>query len=255
MIEEASCVFLDVRNFTNLLAENTHNESFYSLIERIYDEGLIISKKLSGSKKYYINSTGDGFLVLFFGEYHHVIAYLFSLIIQTRLPKVFESVFNIKKEEGDYWFGIGIESGQVRQVKANYEGDSISTYLGNVINIAARIESLTKDHARAPILFGPSLNENLVSTLYGYSYLDLMNTAKKEKDRVQAKRMHMQMSDINTKLMSSYIFEHRIKGVKDPIPIFRISPTLVNFDSCDFKSLLELFPKELSGKVVNMLNE
>lgn len=255
MNEESSCVFLDVRNFTNLLAENIHNDSFYSLIEDIYNEGLKIGKNLSGSKKYYINSTGDGFLALFFGEHHHIIAYLFSLVIQTKLPKLFETVFNMKKEEGDYWFGIGIESGEVRQVKADFEGHSVSTYLGNVINIAARIESLTKEHARAPILFGPSFNEYLVSTIYGYSYLELMNRAKTEKDSNLARKIHIEMTEINTRLMSSYIFEHRIKGIKNPIPIFRISPTLEKLDSKEFSILLKSFPENIVNVVLNMLNE
>jgi len=245
MNEESTCVFLDVRDFTKILAENTENDSFYSLIESIYSEGLRIGKELSVSEKYYINSTGDGFLALFFGEYHFIKAYLFSLIIQTKLPKIFEGIFNKKKEDGDYWFGIGVESGQVQQVRADCEEYFISTYLGNVINIAARLESLTKDHARAPILFGPSFNEHLVNKIYNVSYSNLMNSAKEEKDIENTKKKHAEMSDINSKLMSSYIFEHRIKGVKKPLPIFRISPTLDKLDSQEFRLLLDSFPKEI----------
>jgi hypothetical protein len=253
MNEESTCVFLDVRDFTNLLAENTDNDSFYTLLETVYSEGLRIGKELSVREKYYINSTGDGFLALFFGEHHYIKAYLFALIIQTKLPKFFEEIFMNKKEDGDYWFGVGIESGQVRQVQAKCGEYFISTYLGNVINIAARLENLTKDHARSPILFGPMLNEHLVKILFNVSYFELMNSAKQEKNSEIAKKKHAEMSDMNSCLMSSYIFEHKIKGVKNPLPVFRISPTLEKLDSPSFKLLLESFPKYIVDAALGII--
>ena len=113
MMVECTTVFLDVRDFTRNLSEQFENEEFYELIRNIYHAGLTVGSSLSGKNGFYINSTGDGFLCIFFGEFHYLKSYAFSLLLHLMLPKYFNQFFNTDKPNGDYWIGIGIESGSV----------------------------------------------------------------------------------------------------------------------------------------------
>ena len=91
-----------------------------------------------------------------------------------------------------------------------------------------------------PIIYGPELNELLVKKLLGIDYSTLMEKAKTTDN---PEEIHKEMNQINAKLLSSYLFEHRLKGIKKHIPTFRISPTLFLFSDqafIKFKSLLSI---------------
>ena len=133
----------------------------------------------------------------------------------------------------------------VHQVFAEFDDKQIITYLGNVINIAARLESLTKDHARAPIIFGPDFNELLTQYYFNISYNQLIRKAREEKDSNEANKLHVQMASINSQLLSSYLFEHRLKGVKNALPVFRVSPSLQDINKDHFWLFLHKMPSEL----------
>lgn len=250
---ECTSVFLDIRDFTNILNKYHAHKSFYELIECVYNYGLVIGKELAENNDYYINSTGDGFLCIFFGDYHYLKGFAFSLLLHLVLPKYFNVEFDISKNEGDYWFGIGIESGIVDEVKAVLGNKSIVTYLGNVINIAARLEGQTKDHARSPIIFGPELNELLTAFIHNISYKSLIKHAKEETDSNKAKLLHEKMALINSDLLSSYIFEHRIKGLNTPIPLFRVSPSLQDINKDHFWNFISKLPIKMKDNIKNIL--
>lgn len=242
---ECTTVFLDVRDFTRNLSEQFENEEFYELIHNIYDTGLIVGSSLSRKNDFYINSTGDGFLCIFFGDFHYLKGYAFSLLVHLVLPKYFNQFFNTNKPDGDYWFGIGIESGFVHQVSASVDDKQIITYLGHVINIAARLESLTKDHSRAPIIFGPDFNELLTQYYFNISYKQLIQKAREEKDSYEVNKLHVQMASINSQLLSSYLFEHRLKGIKNALPVFRVSPSLQDINKDHFWLFLKKMPVDI----------
>jgi len=250
---ESTTVFLDIRDFTKHLSEQFENEEFYELIHNVYQTGLTVGSTLSDDNNFYINSTGDGFLCIFFGDFHYLKSYAFSLLLHLLLPNYFNQFFNDDKSEGDYWFGVGIESGFVNQVSANIDNKEIITYLGNVINIAARLESLTKDHARAPIIFGPDFNELLTQFYFNISYSQLIRNAKDEKDSSEANKLHIQMSSINSELLSSYLFEHRLKGVKNALPVFRVSPSLQDIKKDHFWQFLQKMPDGIKVKIKDIL--
>lgn len=225
---DCSVLFLDVRNFTTLMEIFSSDDSFYNLIKQVYSNGesiaISFSREASG---FYINSTGDGFVLIYFGEHHETKAFLTSLVLLKWLEPCFESFFKDKNDsnrtEGSYYFGIGIESGTVREVSS--AKSMLKTYLGDTINLAARIESLSKGHGRAPILYGPSINDRLTKLYHGCSYFDLTESAKRAPSKKEAEEIHNKMIKINRSFLSSYIFEHRIKGSKEFLPIFRFSPT------------------------------
>lgn len=244
-------IFLDVRNFTELMKNFSNVPHFFELIENIYKIGLSVVSSFCKKDEYYINSTGDGFLCIILGENHYIKAYLIGLLLIQHLPSFFDTFFELHKKckpsEGQYYFGIGMESGYVKQVKTPLIAEKlIETYLGNVINISARIESLCKDHCRAPMLYGPMINNLLSENVFNVPYNELFSDAKDSKSQECANVDYSEMDKINHNLLSTYIYEHKLKGVNQPIPIFRISPTQFrNLNTTNWEFLTKI-PKDIS---------
>lgn len=253
-------IFLDVRNFTGLMKEFSGNPEFLELIKNVYKTGQTIVSSFCTKQEYYINSTGDGFLCIIFGETHYIKAYLIGILLVTHLPNFFSSFFVKQKdhelEEGQYYFGIGMESGHVEQVRTSLiKQKYIETYLGNVINISSRIESLCKEHCRAPMLYGPEINNLLSENVFNVPYTDLVKEAKDSHSQECANVEYKTMDAINHKLLSTYIYEHKLKGVDKPIPIFRISPTqLKNLNIYDWEFLTKI-PNKISTMFVKLYKQ
>jgi hypothetical protein len=123
----------------------------------------------------------------------------------------------------------------------------------SVINIAARIESLSKDHFRAPIVYGPEINQLLALDIAKTDYKKLMEQAKNATTSEKAQLYHQEMTKINVKLLSSYLFEHRLKGVSYHAPIFRVSPSLFDFNKNYFWELIDCQHKKIKDNLINIL--
>lgn len=255
MISKAcSTIFLDVRNFTSNLSQHYENDIFIELIQSVYQYGLDITSKFVEEKDFYLNSTGDGFVLIVFDEFHYLSAFCISLILQKEITSFIKETNLLgPNREGDYYFGIGLESGEAKELSANIGNKRVNTYLGNVINIAARLEALTKDYSRAPIIYGPELNELLVKHLFNKSYKQLMGKAKLDDSEDIIDSLHREMNEINSKLLSSYLFEHRLKGVQEPQPAFRISPTLSDFTKQSFSDFVNILPEFYKTKIREIL--
>lgn len=234
----ATAVFVDIRNFTTNLKKYYRCEDYFILVENVYKEGMLLAQEISGSDNFYLNSTGDGFLIIFFNTKHYLEAFYFSLLLQHNLKAHFISFFKDDLALGDYYYGIGLESGYVKKVYAEVNGQNVTTFLGNVINISARLEALSKEHSRAPIIYGPEINEKLVGEISKDNYSELMEKAIEAKTSERSKDFHRKMSDYNSELLSSYLFEHKLKGVDKSVPTFRISPSLFNFKKNHFWDLI-----------------
>lgn len=250
--KECSVLFLDVRNFTNLMSKYSDNSTFHALISKVYEYGLKFAGAFCNTEDFYINSTGDGFLCIIFGETHYIKAYLVGLLLVKYIIKDFESFFEFANENkplnGMYYYGIGIESGYVYEVKAKNEGKEVKTYLGNVINEAARIESLSKEHGRAPLLYGKELNNLIADNVFNVKYNELIKDAKDNPNQCTVDEEYNAMLRVNEIMLSSYIFEHKLKGVDEPRPIYRLSPTLYRNMKIEDWKFLKLIPKEISDK-------
>lgn len=190
--EDCTVVFFDVRNFTNITQYTSDKDKFFLFIKKLYEIGLKYSNALNQNGKIYINSTGDGFLCIFFGDKHYMSAYLMGLAMLKTINPIFDDFYSSlnldKLEEGQFYYGIGIESGNVVKVEGEIGTSRIETYIGNVINIASRLESLCKEHARTGLVFGPEFNFHIIKEILNIDYIDLNTRAK------------MQMIDIMQKL-------------------------------------------------------
>lgn len=257
---DSTVIFLDVRNFTPLMKNFSNDHNFISLIKSVYEVGIDLASSFCCKDDFYLNSTGDGFLCIFMGEDHYIKAFLFGILLIKKLAPLFERFFSDKDDKyktrnGMYYYGIGIESGPISKVITDEGKDKIiETYLGNVINLAARIESLSKEHARAPMLYGPNINERLTKLITDRKdYQDFMKDAKDNSDVFTVETSHFSMNKINEDLLSSYLFEHNLKGiVEDAVPIFRISPTLLNNLNLRTWKVLSKIPQNIRDTFINL---
>lgn len=259
---DSTVIFLDVRNFTPLMKDFSDDPKFISLIKSIYEIGIDLASSFCCKDDFYLNSTGDGFLCIFMGDNNSIKAFLFGILLIKKLAPLFENFFSdkdgkYKTKPGMFYYGIGIESGPVSKVITEKEKDKcVETYLGNVINLAARIESLSKEHGRAPMLYGPDLNERLTKIITdGKSYKEFMKDAKDNQNSFIVETSHNSMNTINEKLLSSYLFEHNLKGiVEESVPIFRISSTLLNNLNLQTWDFLAKIPEKIKNTFVTLYN-
>lgn len=228
-MEQSTVLMLDTRNFTNnlLYFSKDGNSCFLEFIQELLNCGTALAAYFSNNEEYYINSTGDGLLVIFLGNDNELRCYLLGLALIIEIQKLCDK-FN-ESYKRDMSFGIGLESGPVSKIQTPGIKNNSYTYLGNAINTAARIEAETKSHARAKMLIGEELNKKLVTRIFNINYSELMDLVVSNADnKIIVDGTISQMNMINQKLLLSYIFEHNLKGLDRPIPLFRVSPTLLS---------------------------
>jgi hypothetical protein len=115
----------------------------------------------------------------------------------------------------------------------------VDTYIGNCINIASRVESITKNLFRANTLIAAGTNELLCQEFFRESYSSLEETASSpgisDSDRLN---IYEKMAAWHRELCMTYIHHHILKGVDKPLPLFRLSDSAVRLDNARFESLL-----------------
>lgn len=157
---QATILFADIRGFTTLSESITPHETidflndYYNvLIDVIHQYGGIIDKFM-----------GDGILVLFGvpikSKDHADRAVSAAFEIQNRLlefnkDRIEKGSFNVK-------IGIGIHTGEVIAGNVGNSNKLEYTVIGDTVNIASRIESLTKKFD-TELIIGESVYDNLSS--------------------------------------------------------------------------------------------
>jgi len=235
---EASVLIFDIRNFTDTLKnfETKNDDSFLLFVQDVCSLGYNIYSQLSPCNNIYFNTTGDGFLVIFGRENHYITCYLFGILFSIITANKF-TAFNHNEDE-NISYGIGMESGMVKEIIISTGPNGLCTYIGNVINIASRIEAETKNHARANMVIGCQINQLLVKKLYDIDYLSLMEEVKNSNSIEKITNLIDKMNKINQKLLLSYIFEHNLKGIDRPMPLFRLSPSLLKREEKNFDTVI-----------------
>lgn len=237
---DSTVVVIDIRNFTCIfeLFQKDNNKGFLQFIEEYYLIGLTLAKLASNEDNFYLSSSGDGLLAIFFGANHECCGYLYSLVMY-ELLEFLCTRFN-QKNNSIASFGIGIESGYVQRVISQIEDKKIETYLGSVINTASRIESITKNLSRTKLIVGECLYKTLVKKLFSQEYdsIDIKDYSLM-RDYEEIVEYHNEMNKLNQNLMLFHIFEYNLRGVETPLRLFRLSPTLANIHKGSFFNLLK----------------
>ncbi len=237
---EATVAIVDLRNFTQMyeMYQEKNDDTFSLFLKNYFSIGIHFTKVASFDKHYYVNTTGDGFIVVFYGKNHPLSGYLYGLLLYKALNKICEAFNRHQPENVSY--GIGIESGTVQKVNAGNDEFSIKTFLGSVINHAARIEATTKMFHRTRLIIGNILYTNIVKHLYKEAFDNIVKDShhlRKDYDSIISH--HNEINVLNQKLMLFYIFEHNVKGVEDPLPLFRLSPTLASSEKDRYLTVIK----------------
>ncbi len=221
----ATVAVTDLRDFTTIFDEFAArgDGAFAAFMAEFYSTGHRLAQLAAGGAEVHIHNTGDGLLTIFFGERHAHAGYLYGLLLDRLLG---ERAATFRAAHGqELNFGIGIEEGEVERVVA--ADGAIETWLGSVINVAARIENRTKSFHRTRLLVGNRLYRTLVRTLFPAEYGSVvLASEEKLRDFSAIMAHHNDLNLLSQRLMLFYLFEHRLKGVMQPLALFRLSPTL-----------------------------
>jgi len=238
---DATAILVDLRDFTHLYEEFQKKDIniLLNFMEEYYNLVLETADKAKYKNDYYVNSTGDGVLVVYFGYEHEKSCYLFGLILYQILEK-FCNRFNMDND-CNISYGIGMAAGTVKRIIAKTKHGKISSYLGSIINTAARIEATTKQYHRTKFIMGEEVYRRLVKKLFDEEYeTTVMDREKYLRNYKEAVNHYNKMSKINQKLMLFYIFEHKLKGVEKPLPLYRLSPTLSDMKENTFFKVIKM---------------
>jgi adenylate cyclase len=136
-IVDLAVMFLDIRSFTTLCELMGHDDIFTFLEELFHGFGQEIYKQEGLIEKY----MGDAILALFSSSERAVNA---ARAIQKQLKEINKT----RNQQGKVQIklGIGIHSGEVIIGTLGDENRLQTMVLGDCVNIAARLEELTKEH-------------------------------------------------------------------------------------------------------------
>jgi len=252
----ATAIIVDLRNFTPSLLEADVDADRVNFFCRFLAEfyGLCLDACLVAmpptarqTPQLYTSSTGDGMLMVFGGTRHIKDGYLATLALHTVLNARCFRFNRSARESGKptTGVGIGVEAGEVSRIRAlvpsETAGSFVDTCIGNCINVAARIETLTKNYGAVRTIVGAVANEQLCFDLFGKSYSTVVQETRS--GTITEKRsfeLHDELTDLNRRLCVSYIHRHVLKGVKEPLPLFRLSSSRAQLGNPHFESLLKL---------------
>ena len=136
---DLTIVFIDIRGFTTF-AENRRPDEVITFLKNYYEYSLEIVHKHDGLVKSFM---GDGVMLVFgFRENRPSAdsAIAFAIEIIERLPE-----FN-ERHQSNVRLGIGMHNGPTAAGQIGNEARSEFAVIGNTVNMASRIESLTKEY-------------------------------------------------------------------------------------------------------------
>jgi hypothetical protein len=150
----------------------------------------------------------------------------------------------------DISFGIGIECGNVWEMKIqNKDGSVNTTYLGNVINMVKRIESQTKTFDDTELLVGGNIYDYLMQDLYTVEYA---NARLFKTNYIEILRSKPSLVLMSENIMLYYIFKLKLLGIENALPIFRYDNDLASDDGIFWKVMDKLVKD--STVIKNLLN-
>jgi class 3 adenylate cyclase len=226
----ATGVLVDLRNFTpNLNAagvdERGTNRFCYTLADfyavTLEHCMLAMAPAERTEPKISVSSTGDGVLVVFMGPRHFANGLLAAFLLEAGLSGPCERHNQANPETPAVSFGVGVESGEVSRIRAGSPVAGVDTVIGHCVNIAARVEALTKLIASARVLVGDSTVELCVDAFHGQTFAGLRaqeRAATNDADRVALQK---RMNEINREMCLTFLDCYALKGVDRAVPLYR----------------------------------
>lgn len=154
---ELTILFCDIRNFTTY-SESIHSERIFSELNEYFSRMEPIIKENNGFVDKYI---GDAIMAIFYNPENAIEASIM-------MNEVLVSLNFERKQKGlpKIQFGIGINSGKVTLGTVGSGNRIDTTVIGDAVNIASRLEGLTKKTQTRILVSENSLLESLRSNYY-----------------------------------------------------------------------------------------
>lgn len=243
--KHSTSVIADLRNFSKTFKDfqNNDSEKFLEFIEEYYVTLNALANAVSD--KTWIDSIGDGILAIFLDEEtSHKSGFAYILASHRAISNLCKR-FVLENEGTHISFGIGADAGNVWSVGKGY----LTTYVGTVINRAARIEATTKNFGKSTTAIGNSLYRKLIKEFYPSAYA-LVNEFD-DYDRLLNKNPEAVL--ISKQFMLQYAYDMPLKGIQTNAPIFRLSDSLASEDDLYWSVMTKLIGEEKTEKVRDII--
>ncbi len=170
--KEMSVLFTDIRDFTSMSEELTPKETFDFLNEYLSVMEPLISRNHGFIDKY----IGDSIMALFMGNVENAI----DAAIEMRVAL---ADFNVKRKlenKNPIDSGIGIHTGNLMLGVVGGHGRMDGTVVSDAVNLASRIEGLTKMYGTSIIISQDTLIKLEDPGRYDYRFLDVVKVKGKK---------------------------------------------------------------------------
>lgn len=244
----ATSVLVDLRNFTPSLNaagidEQGTNRFCFTLAD-CYSATLdqcmrAMAPAERADPQISVSSTGDGLLVVFMGPRHFANGLLAAFLLEAGLRETCQRYNDAHPSLPTLSFGVGVESGEVSRVSVGTKAVGVDTVIGHCINIAARVEALTKLIASAQVIVADSTVELCADAFYGQTFAGLRvqeAAAENDTDRVALQK---RMNEINRDMCLTFLDRYALKGVEAPVPLYRLDESATCGGVQRFDRLLE----------------
>jgi signal transduction histidine kinase/class 3 adenylate cyclase len=175
ILKEMSVMFADIRDFTALSEEMSPKENFDFINSYLSWVGPVIRQHHGFIDKY----IGDAVMALFPETADQAVKAALDMQKQVLL-------YNIKRQKAGYptlAIGIGLHRGSLMLGTIGEERRMESTVIADAVNLASRLEDLTKVYGASILISGPTLFSLEDPTLYHYRFIGQVQV-KGKKERV-----------------------------------------------------------------------
>ena len=170
--KEMSVLFTDIRDFTSLSEEMTPKETFDFLNEYLSSMEPVISRNHGFIDKY----IGDSIMALFTGNVENAI----DAAIEMRDALEDFNLQRKMKNKPPINSGIGIHTGRLMLGVVGGHGRMDGTVVSDAVNLASRIEGLTKVYGASIIISQDTMMKLQDPDRYNYRFLDVVKVKGKK---------------------------------------------------------------------------
>jgi len=163
ILKEMSIMFVDIRDFTTLSEEMSPKQNFDFLNSYLSRVGPVIRQHNGFIDKY----IGDAVMALFPDTADEAVQAAIAMQQQV-------SLYNSDRQKFGYpsiAIGIGLHRGSLMLGTIGEERRMESTVIGDAVNLASRLEDLTKVYGASILISGPTLFSLADPTNYQYRFL------------------------------------------------------------------------------------
>ena len=171
--KEMSVLFADIRDFTTLSETMTPEDNFKFINSYLSHMGPIISEYQGFIDKY----IGDGIMALFSGGADNAVKAGIAMLHQLREY----NQFRLKSGYTPICIGIGINTGSLMLGTVGEDNRMDSTVISDDVNLAARLESLTKNYGVSLLISQQTLARLDDPTEYSIRFIERVTVKGKSK--------------------------------------------------------------------------